>query len=99
MDLKQFVNNIMRSNVADLHSDLRELRTKISKTAITLIQTYGGGNLSININKTKGDKIWFENDTLYITQSHYNEEKSYLFEELDLDKQLNILDEIINTYS
>ena len=102
MDLKKFVDNIMKSNVAELHSELHTLKSKISKTAINLILTYGEDNLSLIINKAKNYKIWLENDTLFVNRFYDNGktlvENTYVFEEFNLDTQINILDEIVNSH-
>lgn len=113
----------MASNVGELHSDLANLKNKVKKTAISLIETYGekeddnyssieisvrGRTFLISNNTRVGGCLYYikDEDTLEITEYDYIDENvctddeigPYTFTELDLDTQILILDEIVNSF-
>ena len=116
--MKHTINKILANNVGELHSDLANLKNKVKKTTIELIEVYGKKDGLVTCLKISSkDRTFITNDNIrvggylsYGTLENYLEVTAYEFvdnastigvipfTELDLDTQLMILDEVVNSY-
>lgn len=124
--MQKTINKIMASNVGELHSDLANLKNKVKKNTIELIEVYGeeeivgednnyslievsvrGRTFLSDDNVCVGGYIYYnkKEDSLTITQYEYDENVStddeigeFPFDELNLDTQIAILDEVVNSH-